>query len=244
AIQPANVRRETTAQSTRKRREVEPWPNASGATGRLIATLAEVETRGGEAVVDLSGGGALAVGHLDKVFWPGLGITKGALLRYYAWAAPRILPAVADRPVVMRRFPDGVRGKAFYQQRAPADTPPGVRVDTLPVDTEVPSRLIGGSLMTLLYMAQIAAISQDPWFSRVGSLDDADHVARGPRGRRSPRLHADDATRARAARRRSVGGAGRVARRRPQRDPRSVRTPPPASREEARLVASRVCWAR
>src|SRR5439155_12603492 len=78
----------------------------------------------------------------------------------------------ADRPLVMRRFPDGIRGKAFYQQRAPADAPPGVRVQTLPVDTEVPSRLIGGSLITLLYMAQIAAISQDPWFSRVGSLDD------------------------------------------------------------------------
>src|SRR5438093_1410954 len=95
------------------------------------------------------------------------------------WTRPEIVVEVgftewtAD---VMRRLPDGVRGKAFYQQRAPADTPPGVRVDTLPVDTEVPSRLIGGSLMTLLYMAQIAAISQDPWFSRVGSLDDADHV--------------------------------------------------------------------
>jgi bifunctional non-homologous end joining protein LigD len=49
-------------------------------------------------------------------------------------------------------------------------------VETLPVDTEVPSRIIGGTLTTLLYMAQIAAISQDPWFSRVGSLDDADHV--------------------------------------------------------------------
>src|SRR5205823_3467221 len=80
------------------------------------------------------------------------------------------------RPLVSRRFPDGIRGKAFYRQRAPADAPPGVRVQTLPVDTEVPSRLIGGSLITLLYMAQIAAISQDPWFSRVGSLDDADHV--------------------------------------------------------------------
>src|SRR5204863_886384 len=106
----------------------------------------------------------------------GLGITKGAMLRYYAWAAPLLLPAVADRPLVMRRFPDGVRGRAFSQQRAPADAPPGVRVETLPVDTEVPSRLIGGSLITLLYMAQIAAISQDPWFSRVGSLDDANHV--------------------------------------------------------------------
>jgi len=156
-------------------REVEPWPPASGATGRLIARLAEIEARGGEAVVELPGG-ELAVSHLDKVFWPGPGLTKGALLRYDAWAAPLLLPAVADRPLVMRRFPDGVRGKAFYQQRAPADAPAGVRVQTLPVDTEVPSRLIGGSLITLLYMAQIAAISQDPWFSRVGSLDDADHV--------------------------------------------------------------------
>jgi len=175
-VEPRRVRREPTAKSTRKRREVEPWPNAGGASGRLIATLAEVETRGGDAVVDLPGGGTLAVSHLDKVFWPGLGLTKGALLRYYAWAAPLILPAVADRPVVMRRFPDGVRGKAFYQQRAPADTPPGVRVETLAVDSEVPSRLIGGAPLTLLYMAQIAAISQDPWFSRTGSLDDADHV--------------------------------------------------------------------
>jgi len=157
-------------------REATPWPPASGATGALIARLAEIEARGADGVVDLPGGGMLPVGHLDKVFWPGPGLTKGALLRYYAWAAPLLLPALADRPLVMRRFPDGVRGKAFYQQRAPADVPSGVRVERLPVDTEVPSRLIGGSLVTLLSMAQLAAISQDPWFSRVGSLDDADHV--------------------------------------------------------------------
>jgi len=157
-------------------REVTPWPSASGATGALIARLAEIEARGADGVVDLPDGSTLAVSHLDKVFWPGSGLTKGALLRYYAWAAPLLLPAVADRPLVMRRFPDGVRGKAFYQQRVPADVPSGVRVERLPVDTEVPSRLIGGSLITLLSMAQIAAISQDPWFSRVDSLDDADHV--------------------------------------------------------------------
>jgi bifunctional non-homologous end joining protein LigD len=160
----------------RNPREVEPWPPASGATGALIARLAEIEAAGDDAVVDLPGAGPLAVSHLDKVFWPGLGLTKGALLRYYAWAAPLLLPAVAERPLVMRRFPDGVRRKAFYQQRAPADVPPGVRVERLPVDTEVPSRLIGGALITLLSMGQIAAISQDPWFSRIGSIDDADHA--------------------------------------------------------------------
>jgi bifunctional non-homologous end joining protein LigD len=142
----------------------------------VIEQLANIEELGGEGVVHLPGDVTLPVGHLDKVFWPSLGITKGALMRYYAWAAPCILPAVEDRALIMRRFPDGIRGKAFYQQRAPEEVPAGVRVETLPVDREVPSRLIGGSLATLLFMTHIGAISQDPWFSRVGSLDDADHV--------------------------------------------------------------------
>src|SRR5262249_2783683 len=103
---PRPVRREPVAAHSRgpgargrghgQRREVEPWPPASGSTGALIARLAEIEARGAEAVVDVPGGGTLAVGHLDKVFWPGLGLTKGALSRYYATAAPRLLPAVAD----------------------------------------------------------------------------------------------------------------------------------------------------
>jgi bifunctional non-homologous end joining protein LigD len=189
-VDPRSVRREpmsapgTASPSTRAaanvggggRRRVEPWPPAVGASRRVIEQLAEIEARGGEGVVTLPGEVGLSVGHLDKVFWPGSGITKGALMRYYAWAAPYILPAVADRALIMRRFPEGMRGKAFYQQRAPNEVPRGVRVETLPVDREVPSRLIGGSLATLLFMTQIAAISQDPWFSRVSSLDDADHV--------------------------------------------------------------------
>ena len=60
--------------------------------------------------------------------------------------------------------------------------PAGVRIETLaaeaePIDEPDARRLVGGSLTTLLYMAQIAAISQDPWFSRVQSPFDADHVA-------------------------------------------------------------------
>ena len=178
-VDPHGVRREGSAivrPAAGRAKTLEPWPRASGVTRRLVETLTELEARGGAGVVDVPGEGRLEVSHLDKVFWPASGLTKGALMRYYAWAAPLILPAVADRALIMRRFPDGVRGKAFYQQRAPTDAPPGVRVETLPVDTEVPSRLIGGRLTTLLFMAQIAAISQDPWFSRVGSLDDADHV--------------------------------------------------------------------
>jgi bifunctional non-homologous end joining protein LigD len=180
-VRPGSVRREPAwsppgAVGRARRASVDAWPRAAGATSRIIRQLAEIEARGGEGVVQLPGGVALPVGNLDKVFWPASGTTKGMLMRYYAWAAPYLLPAVEDRPLVMRRFPDGVRGKAFYQQRAPDDVPHGVRVETLPVDREVPSRLVGGSLATLLFMTHIGAISQDPWFSRVTSLDDADHA--------------------------------------------------------------------
>jgi bifunctional non-homologous end joining protein LigD len=130
-----------------------------------------------DGVLMLPDGDRLTVSHLDKVFWPACGLTKGDLLRYYLAVTPVILPVLEDRPLVMKRLPNGVGGKAFYQQRAPDGVPAGVRVETLPDDNDVPSRLIGGALKTLLYMAQLAAISQDPWFSRVSSLPCPDHVA-------------------------------------------------------------------
>ena len=76
----------------------------------------------------------------------------------------------------MKRLPNGVDGPSFYQHRAPEPVPPGVRIETLPND-DVPARLIGGSLKTLLYMAQLASISMDPWFSTMDALDSADQVA-------------------------------------------------------------------
>ena len=97
-------------------------------------------------------------------------------MRYYVQVSPFILPVVTDRPLVMKRYPDGVRSEAFYQHRAPDKVPSGVRIEVLP-DDDVPSRPVGGTLKTLLYLTQLAAISQDPWFSRVQSLQFTDHIA-------------------------------------------------------------------
>lgn len=149
---------------------------APPALAPLIARLEEIERGSGGGTLVLPDRTRLTVGHLDKVFWPGLGLTKGALMRYYVAVAPYLLPAVAARPLVMRRHPNGIAGKAFYQQRAPEGVPPGVRVERVTSDEVVPRRLIGGSLITLLYMTQIAVISQDPWFSRVGTEEGADHA--------------------------------------------------------------------
>ena len=144
---------------------------------RVIDQLRTIEDRRGNGLIHLPAGDSIEVTNLHKVFWPGEKLTKGDLLRYYVEVSPYLLPAVQDRPLVMKRFPNGVQGKAFYQQRAPDPVPEGIRTAVMASDTEVPSRLIGGSLKTLLYMTQIAAISQDPWFSRVESPDFADHVA-------------------------------------------------------------------
>ena len=150
---------------------------------RVLGQLRALEDARRDGTIELSEGQKLGVTNPAKVFWPDGKLTKGDLLRYYVEVSPFILPAVADRPLVMKRFPNGVGGMAFYQQRKRLEQPPpGVRIETIgggidPILEGDEQRFIGGSLITLLYMTQIAAISQDPWFSRVQSPLDADYAA-------------------------------------------------------------------
>ena len=149
----------------------------------VVDQLRALEDARKDGTIALPDGLRLGVTNLHKVFWPDLGLTKGDLLRYYATVAPLIVPAVEDRPLVMKRFPNGIKGPAFYQQRSRMEKPPAaVRIETLaddidPISEPDARRFVGGSLITLLYMTQLAAISQDPWFSRVQSPLDADYVA-------------------------------------------------------------------
>ncbi|MBD0321404.1 MAG: hypothetical protein ICV87_13780, partial [Gemmatimonadetes bacterium] len=152
-----------------------PGPRQSdrSVAGRLLA----VEEAGGDGVVQLGKGQSLAFSNLGKVYFPKDGITKGDLLRYYAETARYILPAMKDRPLVLRRFPNGIEGQAFYQQTPDAEVPAGVRVETIvEPDGDHKRRLIGGDLATLLYTVQLGAISYDPWHSRVQSLEYADYT--------------------------------------------------------------------
>ena len=134
-----------------------------------------VNPKGYVPFLELPDGDRLNVTNLHKVFWPKQKLTKGDLFRYYARAAPFILPAVADRPLVMKRFPNGIAGPPFYQHRAP-EVPAGIRTEVVSVVEKRP-QIIGGALKTLLYMTQLASISQDPWFSRVQHPEFADYTA-------------------------------------------------------------------
>ena len=144
-------------------------------SGSVVDQLSALEDARKDGVLTLPDGDELKVTNLHKVFWPRQKLTKGDLLRYYARVAPLALPAVADRPLVMKRFPNGVAAQPFYQHRAP-DVPAGIRTEVVGRVDERP-QIIGGSLKTLLYMTQLASISQDPWFSRVAHPEFADYAA-------------------------------------------------------------------
>src|SRR2546423_2780367 len=154
---PADVRRE---QVERIRRGAGPRVRRSAVGGRrsasavpdsgdVVEQLRTLEDARRDGVLTLPGGGRLNVTNLHKVFWPKQKLTKGDLLRYYARVAPFIVPAVADRPLVMKRYPNGIAGQWFYQHRV-GDLPEGVRTEVVSV-VEERAQIIGGTLAPLLY---------------------------------------------------------------------------------------------
>lgn len=147
------------------------------ASARVTAALTRIEEAGGDGTVPLGRGAALDVTSLGKVYFPDDGYTKGDVMRYYASVGRAVLAAVADRPLVLRRFPDGIAGKAFYQHRAER-TPPAVRTAMVDAggDGDAVPFLLGGDLATLLYTVQLGAISVDPWHGRVSDVHAADYA--------------------------------------------------------------------
>ena len=69
----------------------------------------------------------LAVSNLDKVLYPKDGFTKGELINYYIQIAPVLLPHLKNRPLTMKRYPDGVEGEFFYEKNCPSHRPSWVQ---------------------------------------------------------------------------------------------------------------------
>ena len=139
--------------------------------------LAEIERDGGDGTVAIARGAELKVSSLGKIYFPDDEFSKGDVMRYYAHVAKLILPVIADRPLVLKRTPEGISGETFFQQKPPEHAPSVVRIENVVSDEGVSQpRITGGDLATLLYTVQIGCISVDPWLSRIGSLDAMDYA--------------------------------------------------------------------
>jgi bifunctional non-homologous end joining protein LigD len=114
--------------------------------------------------------------HVDKVFWPAEGYTKGDLIRYYEEIAPWMLPYLKDRPVVLTRYPDGIDGKSFFQKDAPAFAPSWIRTEKIYSEDSRRdiSYFILDSPEALGYMANLGAIPIHIWSSRLPHLEHPD----------------------------------------------------------------------
>ena len=114
--------------------------------------------------------------NLQKVFWPEEGYTKGDLIEYYRAVSPWMLRYLADRPLVLTRFPDGINGKSFFQKDAPAYAQAFVR--TVTIWSEDSQReldyFVCDNEASLLYIANMAAILLHVWSSRVETLETPD----------------------------------------------------------------------
>src|SRR5213080_2469596 len=77
-------------------------------------------------------GRQLSLSNLDKVLYPQTGFTKGEVIDYYTRIAPVLLPHLADRPLTVKRYPNGVDEHFFFEKNAPRGTPSWVRTVTLP----------------------------------------------------------------------------------------------------------------
>jgi bifunctional non-homologous end joining protein LigD len=122
------------------------------------------------------GSQAVQVSHLEKVYWPQMGFTKGDLLHYYRQIAPAALPYLKDRPVTLRVYPHGVEGASYYLRDCPEDAPDWLRrVDYQPktVSHAVPLPLID-TVAGLLWFANQGTIEFHLWGSHLPDLSQPD----------------------------------------------------------------------
>ncbi len=116
--------------------------------------------------------------NLNKVYYPESGITKREVLAYYFRIAGKILPFLADRPMVLRRYPDGIAGEAFFQKDAGESYPEWM--ETAEVDSEHLGKTIRfflcNDVSALLYLTNLGCLDHNPWPSRRDDLEHPDYL--------------------------------------------------------------------
>ena len=151
--------------------------------GKVLSKRAEIESelfegRAENLVVELEGK-RFRLSNLNKIYFPESGITKRELLAYYYRVADLILPFLRERPLVLRRYPDGIKGQAFFQK----DLREGMGIPewfvTTPVESEEKGKTIHYAtaidVADLLFLTGLGCIDHNPWSSRIGDLEHPDY---------------------------------------------------------------------
>jgi bifunctional non-homologous end joining protein LigD len=110
--------------------------------------------------------------HTAKIYYPEDGYTKGDLLAYYDAVAPLLLPHLKDRPLSLKRYPNGIHQEFFFQKNTPDTYPSWLRTELIDKTRFV----LANDKASLLYLTNLGCIDQNPWMSRIGSLEYPDYI--------------------------------------------------------------------
>jgi bifunctional non-homologous end joining protein LigD len=136
---------------------------------RIPKGRTEVDLQVGRRTVHLT--------NLEKVFWPGPGHTKRDLLQYYADVAAVLIPHVRDRAMVMKRYPNGIRGKWFFMKRAPSPRPEWIETcEIMHRSNNLIAFPMVQDLASLLWVVNLGCIDLNPWYARCDDPDRPDYL--------------------------------------------------------------------
>ena len=124
-------------------------------------------------------GHSFTIQNLGKLFFPEQGYTKRDVVEYYDRIAGYLLPYMQDRPVVMKRYPNGIHKPFFFQKEAGEAMPQWIRTARISSERdggEFTNFVIANNRATLLYLANLGCIEQNLWMSRLPSLETPDFV--------------------------------------------------------------------
>ena len=136
----------------------------------------EIPTDADHAELTVSGR-EVRLTNLRKLFWPDRGITKGALIQYYADVASVLLPHIRDRAMVMKRYPHGAAGPFFFMKRAPSPRPAWIRTCTIDHDSgNVIDFPVIDDVPSLLWVINLGCIDLNQWYARCDAVDLPDYL--------------------------------------------------------------------
>jgi bifunctional non-homologous end joining protein LigD len=116
-------------------------------------------------------GRELSLSNLDKVMYPETGFTKGQVIDYYTRIAPVVLPHLRDRPLTLKRYPNGVEGGHFYEKQCPSHRPDWVRSEAVELSSKTIHFCICDELPTLVWLANLADLELHPSLSKVPDVE-------------------------------------------------------------------------
>ncbi len=153
---------------------IEPEPERE-AVETLRLEPPQFDLRGKEATVEIDGH-RLKFTNLEKVYFPKDGWKKRDLLSFYNEVSEWLLPHLKDRPLSLKRYPNGIADEFFFQKNASNHFPEWMRCE--PISEHGGAKLnhypLANDRASLLYLVNLGCIDQNPWMSRVGTLDRPD----------------------------------------------------------------------